>query len=477
MVAAHVLDERRPDGTLTLTSWLVDGRASALFAVLAGVSLVLLPGRTSPRRPGGPRAAGRAARAWRWASSNRARGHPDLLRAAVPAGAAVPGAEGARAVRMGGGWLVVAPVVSHLVRPHLCAALRAQSAFDQLAHPGHLLAELLLTGYYPCLPGRPTSCWDGDRPLDLRSRRVGPAGRGGLAVAVVAFVVSRSFTEQPWVLRREFRMPARFGDVSTTDAFSTRWQVGMLGTTPADGPVAWLPWWRRTRHPVRPARRPVRQRGRWSSALCLLLVSWLGADLAAQSRSPSVPGDDVVALHRAAAHAPPSGSGPPRSRRRSAGTSWCVLSVGALFAHVRRRGPLEAAVGAAQCRRRHSMAGQVSITIGTPAATVRSNASASMTPSWNHTARAPDRDGLVGELAGRLRAPEDVDHVDGERHVGERGVALLARARPAPRPTRRPGGSGRSACRAPGAARRWSTPSGWCRRRAPPPPRPCSRRA
>ena len=35
------------------------------------------------------------------------------------------------------------------------------------------------------------------------------------------------------------------------------------------------------------------------------------------------------------------------------------------------------------------MAGQVSITIGTPAAVVRSNASSSITPSWNHTPCAP----------------------------------------------------------------------------------------
>ena len=71
MVAAHVLDERSPDGTLTRTSWLVDGRASALFAVLAGVSLVLMHRAHVHvrRRPGGPRAADRAARAWRWASS------------------------------------------------------------------------------------------------------------------------------------------------------------------------------------------------------------------------------------------------------------------------------------------------------------------------------------------------------------------------------------------------------------------------
>ena len=35
------------------------------------------------------------------------------------------------------------------------------------------------------------------------------------------------------------------------------------------------------------------------------------------------------------------------------------------------------------------MAGQASITIGTPADVVRRNASASTTPSWNQTALAP----------------------------------------------------------------------------------------
>ena len=77
----------------------------------------------------------------------------------------------------------------------------------------------------------------------------------------------------------------------------------------------------------------------------------------------------------------------------------------------------------------HSIAGQVSMTIRTPAST-----------------RAPDRvlvdhaelephglrahlDRLVGELAGGVGAPEDVDHVDRERYVGQRRVALLAEHR------------------------------------------------
>ena len=60
------------------------------------------------------------------------------------------------------------------------------------------------------------------------------------------------------------------------------------------------------------------------------------------------------------------------------------------------------------------------MTMGSPAAVVRRNASASTTPSWNHTAARPDRDRLVGELTGCVRAPEDVDDVDREGHVGER---------------------------------------------------------
>ena len=72
------------------------------------------------------------------------------------------------------------------------------------------------------------------------------------------------------------------------------------------------------------------------------------------------------------------------------------------------------------------MAGQVSITMRTPAATVRSNAAgvddAELEP---HRLRV-DGDRLVGELAGRVGATEDVDHVDRERDVGQRRVALLA---------------------------------------------------
>src|SRR5690349_16459553 len=48
MVATHVFDERGPDGGLTTGQWLAGGRASALFAVLAGVTLALMTGGRTP---------------------------------------------------------------------------------------------------------------------------------------------------------------------------------------------------------------------------------------------------------------------------------------------------------------------------------------------------------------------------------------------------------------------------------------------
>ena len=48
MVATHVLASHDPDGSLSGSQWLAGGRASALFAVLAGVSLALMTGRRTP---------------------------------------------------------------------------------------------------------------------------------------------------------------------------------------------------------------------------------------------------------------------------------------------------------------------------------------------------------------------------------------------------------------------------------------------
>ncbi len=346
MVASHVLDERTADGSLTRTSWLVDGRASALFAVLAGASLVLMSRRTN--------AVGLAIRAVLVAVLGLALGELETGLAIILTYYGVLFLLGLPFLRLrarsllawAAAWVVVAPVVSQLVRPHLPARGAASPAFEQLADPGHLLSELLLTGYYPCLP------WLAYLLLgmaigrcDLRSRsvQVGLVS-GGLAVAVLAFVVSRSFTEQPWVLRRLVPDAGQYGDVSTADALVNAIGGGMHGTTPAGGSWAWL-------LVVAPhSGTPFDLLETGASAalvigLCLLVVGSLpstGRRAVAIAFGAGTMTLSLYSLHVVMRTEPVWPAEEPAS------FGWHVLvllSVGALFVGVRRRGPLEAVVG------------------------------------------------------------------------------------------------------------------------------------
>ena len=346
MVAAHVLDERRPDGTVTATSWVVDGRASALFAVLAGVSLVLLHRRTS--RPG------LAVRALLVALLGLALGELETGLAIILTyygllfllGLPFLGLRARALFAWAVAWVAVAPAVSHLVRPHLAPRSGPSPAFDQLANPGHLLAELLLTGYYPCLP------WLAYLLLgmaigrcDLRSRSVQiRLVVGGLAVAVVAFVVSRSLTEQTWVLRRLVPDAGQYGDVSTADAFVNAISGGMHGTTPAGGSWAWL-------LVVAPhSGTPFDLLETGASAalvvgLCLWLVSWLGDRSRRAVAIVFGAGTMTLSLYSLQVVMRTEQVWPAEEPSSFGWHVLVLLSVGALFVAVRRRGPLEAAVG------------------------------------------------------------------------------------------------------------------------------------
>ena len=162
MIATHVVMAREPDGSLSTLQWLAGGRASALFAVLAGVSLAIISGRRTPVT-GGSRVRVSLAITIR-ALSLVVIG---LVLAELGTGIAVILAYygvlfvlalpflglGSRTLLvLAPAWAVVAPVVSHVVRPLLPDRQFANPDLDQLAAPGHLLAELLLTGYYPALP-------------------------------------------------------------------------------------------------------------------------------------------------------------------------------------------------------------------------------------------------------------------------------------------------------------------------------------
>lgn len=229
MVATHVLDERTAGGDLTTAQWLAGGRASALFAVLAGVSLALMTREPLRGRPLALRTAGIAARALIIGVLGLLLGGLDTGIAVILTYYAVLFVLGLPFTLLGVrallpltvAWVVLVPVVSHLVRPHLPERGFDSPTVDQLADPGRLASELLLTGYYPVVPwlayllaglvlGR----------LDLRDTSLlGGLALGGLSVAVLATQVSRTFAD-----------PAVAADNAT----------GMYGVTPPDGDWSWL---------------------------------------------------------------------------------------------------------------------------------------------------------------------------------------------------------------------------------------------
>ncbi|RHW25366.1 DUF1624 domain-containing protein [Nocardioides immobilis] len=231
MVATHVLLDFTPEGDLSFNQWLAGGRASALFAVLAGVSLALMTGRRDPLH-GRDRmlaSAGLAIRALLIAALGLLLAVPDSGLAIILTyygvlfllGLPFVGLRARTLALFATAWVVLAPIVSHLVRPELPDRGFASPAFDQLGDPWQLASELLLTGYYPAIPwlayllagmalGR----------CDLRDRRLLVAlAVGGLALAILATQVSRAVTDP---------------------AVSNRYARGMFGTPPADGDWSWL---------------------------------------------------------------------------------------------------------------------------------------------------------------------------------------------------------------------------------------------
>ncbi|TWH05001.1 uncharacterized protein DUF1624 [Nocardioides sp. J9] len=247
MIATHVLDGRTASGDLTLVQSVAGGRASALFAVLAGVSIALISGGTEPVR-GAERTRtvlGLAARAVLVAAIGLVLGGLETGLAIILAYYGVLFLLGLPFVALralplavlAGVWLVVAPVVSHLVRPELPERVYESPDLGRLAEPGPLLADLLLSGFYPALPwlayllagmaiGR-TDLSGWRTPL-----RLAAAGAG---LAVVATAVSRLFTASLEV--RTVLVPYR---VTTEEQVLRILADSQHGSTPTGGAWQWL---------------------------------------------------------------------------------------------------------------------------------------------------------------------------------------------------------------------------------------------
>lgn len=358
MMAVHVLPGLDPvTQQETAAHAVAGGRSSALFAVLAGVSIALTSGGRQPLagRPLAGAAAAHAVRALLVAAVGLGLGELEsgiavilvyyglFFLLALPFLTLRAGALFALAVP----WLLLAPVVSHLVRAGLPAAGFENPTFGTLvADPVGLAWTLLLTGYYPALP------WLGHVLLgmaigrcDLRARTL-PLVLGliGLGTAMMASATSRFLVAQPGA--REL-LELRFGPLETA---AGRLATGFYGTTP---PGSW--WWLAVDAPH--SGTPLNLVGTAGTACLVLAVALVVGSLVPRVAAV-VLGAGAMTLSLYTAHVVLRAS----LLDDTDTTTYLqhvalALVVGAAFALVRRRGPLEAAVAVSSRAVRRAVAG------------------------------------------------------------------------------------------------------------------------
>jgi uncharacterized membrane protein len=204
MIAVHSLFIVNPDGSANAVYTVAGGRSAAMFAVLAGVGIAFVTGR-SPVRGGAEARRATAQLLTRGVLIGLlglALGYTDaeiasvilpyyavMFVLAIPLVFLPTRALAALAVIVGAG----VPALSHLVRPGLPAPVLANPSVPYVvADPLRLLGELTLTGYYPALAWMTYLCVGiAIGRLSLASSRV--AARllaGGAALAVAATAVS-----------------------------------------------------------------------------------------------------------------------------------------------------------------------------------------------------------------------------------------------------------------------------------------------
>jgi uncharacterized membrane protein len=166
MMATHVLPTFESNAQLTPT-WVglvFSGRASALFAVLAGVGLALSTGKQQPLEGSGLSAARRgiACRALVVGAVGLSLGGLEVNIAIILVHYAalflcvLPfiGFGVKRLLGLAAAWVLVTPLLAFLLRPWLLAArpplqLGHNPGWEDLSTPARLLGDLFLTGYYP----------------------------------------------------------------------------------------------------------------------------------------------------------------------------------------------------------------------------------------------------------------------------------------------------------------------------------------
>ncbi|PSL02348.1 uncharacterized protein DUF1624 [Haloactinopolyspora alba] len=249
MMSVHIVPAMTDGGEFSVSRLIAGGRSSALFAVLAGVSLALAcGGRTVPRR--------RRLTSMRLGVGMRALVIflVGLVLGSFDSGVAVIlayygllflvalpflGLSARVLLPLAALWAVAAPLISYAWRLELPPSSYDNPNLDSLAAPNQLVRELLLTGYYPVFPWMAYLLAGlGIGRLALRSTRVaGGLLAGGAVLAVAAWLTS-------WVVLRqggaEHLATAGLGGhpASPFDFAGQVLTTSFYGTTPT---TSW--WW------------------------------------------------------------------------------------------------------------------------------------------------------------------------------------------------------------------------------------------
>ncbi|HKY46354.1 MAG TPA: heparan-alpha-glucosaminide N-acetyltransferase domain-containing protein [Acidimicrobiia bacterium] len=229
MMSVHLLPGTDPDGSASAAYLISSGRASALFAVLAGVGLALANGATRPPK-GKERltaAAGIVGRAAVLGLIGLFLGDLDSGVAVILVNyaflfviaAAFIGMDARRLWLMALVWALIVPAIAFWLRLWIPDSTGSVPGFAELFQPVVFLSEVFLTGYYPVLPwiayllagmaaGR----------SDLRSRPVtGWLLAGGVAVAVAAKLISAGLLA--WFDPVGLEDPVQFFGATPTDSW------------------------------------------------------------------------------------------------------------------------------------------------------------------------------------------------------------------------------------------------------------------
>jgi hypothetical protein len=343
MMAIHILPAFEDD-ELTVAQGLAGGRSSALFAVLAGVSLTLMTGRRAvPGSQWEPAASGIAVRAVLIALIG-------LFLGGLPTSIAVILTYygllfllgipflvlGTRTLLLlAVAWGVASPVVSQWLRPHLEARPGPSPSFDSLSEPAALFQELMFTGYYPAFP------WLTYLLVGMAVGRLSLTSYRTMAALGVtgAMLVSASYLVSDALLARDgVREELARSTGGSPDLLDQELAGGLHGTTPT---ASW--WWLAVRAPHSGTPFDLGQTI-GSALLVLALCLVVGRALPRLGRVVFGAGAMTLTLYSLHVVSRQPGWWDGETTDTWVGQVLTAMAIGALYALMRTSGPLERVV-------------------------------------------------------------------------------------------------------------------------------------